>query len=73
MRGVIENNARMASSPVKDRSNLAFLAQPMVIVAVTGWGQPQDRDRAMEAGFDAHLTKPVDPLVLGQLLSSLAR
>lgn len=31
------------------------------IVAVTGWGQDEDRRRAMDAGFDAHLTKPVDP------------
>ncbi len=32
----------------------------MRIVALTGWGQEDDRRRAMEAGFDAHLTKPVD-------------
>jgi signal transduction histidine kinase len=31
------------------------------IVAVTGWGQDEDRRRALAAGFDAHLTKPVDP------------
>ncbi len=31
------------------------------IVAVTGWGQDEDRRRALDAGFDAHLTKPVDP------------
>ena len=30
------------------------------IVALTGWGQNEDRRRAEEAGFDAHLTKPVD-------------
>lgn len=30
------------------------------IVALTGWGQEEDRRRAAEAGFDAHLTKPVD-------------
>ncbi len=32
-----------------------------VLVAVTGWGQAEDRARAREAGFDEHLTKPVDP------------
>ena len=32
-----------------------------VLVAVTGWGQVEDRARAREAGFDEHLTKPVDP------------
>jgi CheY-like chemotaxis protein len=38
------------------------------VVAVTGWGQPHDRDRALAAGFDAHLTKPADPRVLEALL-----
>ena len=37
------------------------------IVAVTGWGQEQDRRRAAEAGFDAHLTKPVNPAHLAGL------
>ncbi len=38
------------------------------IVAITGWGQQRDKDRAMEAGFDAHLTKPVDPALLEKVL-----
>jgi CheY-like chemotaxis protein len=29
------------------------------LVAITGWGQPEDRSRAIKAGFDYHLTKPV--------------
>jgi CheY-like chemotaxis protein len=29
------------------------------IIALTGWGSPEDRRRALEAGFDLHLTKPV--------------
>jgi signal transduction histidine kinase/CheY-like chemotaxis protein len=33
----------------------------VVLVAVTGWGQDEDRRRAKEAGFDHHLTKPADP------------
>jgi CheY-like chemotaxis protein len=32
----------------------------MVLVAVTGWGQEEDRRRTAEAGFDGHLVKPVD-------------
>ena len=32
----------------------------MALVALTGWGQPKDRKRTVEAGFDAHLVKPVD-------------
>ena len=31
------------------------------IVALSGWGRPEDRDRSVRAGFDRHLTKPVDP------------
>jgi PAS domain S-box-containing protein len=37
----------------------------MRLIAVTGYGQPADRDLALEAGFDSHLTKPVD---LGELV-----
>lgn len=36
----------------------------MRLIAVTGWGQEDDRARSREAGFDEHLTKPVDPNVL---------
>lgn len=35
--------------------------QPMVLIALTGWGQAEDKRRAHEAGFDGHLTKPADP------------
>jgi CheY-like chemotaxis protein len=42
----------------------------MVMVAVTGWGQPQDKQRAPEAGFDAHLTKPVDLEALARILAA---
>ena len=41
----------------------------IVIVAVTGWGQSQDKQRALDAGFDAHLTKPVDPTALARVLA----
>jgi signal transduction histidine kinase len=36
------------------------LGNRLVIVAVTGWGQPEERRRTAEAGFDHHLVKPVD-------------
>jgi two-component system CheB/CheR fusion protein len=39
------------------------------LIAVTGWGQEEDRRRSREAGFDSHLTKPVDP---DELLAQLA-
>jgi signal transduction histidine kinase len=44
----------------------------VTLVAVTGWGQAADRRRSSEAGFDHHLTKPVDPGTLTQLLSQVA-
>jgi PAS domain S-box-containing protein len=34
---------------------------PVMLVAITGWGQDRDRSTAIAAGFDHHLTKPVDP------------
>ena len=43
----------------------------MVIVALTGWGQESDRRNTKEAGFDAHLVKPVDYGNLLQLLAAL--
>jgi CheY-like chemotaxis protein len=42
------------------------------IVAVTGWGQEDDRRRAADAGFDAHLTKPVDAAELAALVTFAA-
>jgi CHASE3 domain sensor protein/CheY-like chemotaxis protein len=41
----------------------------MVIVAVTGWGQDDDRRKTEEAGFDGHLVKPVDHAALMKLLA----
>jgi CheY-like chemotaxis protein len=38
------------------------------LIALTGWGHPDDKRRAADAGFDRHLTKPVDPAVLEALL-----
>lgn len=40
-----------------------------LIVAQTGWGQEQDRARTKAAGFDGHLTKPIDPTLLQDMLS----
>jgi CheY-like chemotaxis protein len=34
---------------------------PVRFIAITGWGQPRDRERTAAAGFEAHLVKPVDP------------
>jgi signal transduction histidine kinase/ActR/RegA family two-component response regulator len=40
-----------------------------VLIAVTGWGQEQDKEKAMASGFDVHLTKPVDSARLEELLA----
>jgi CheY-like chemotaxis protein len=42
-----------------------------MLVALSGWGQDGDRRRSEEAGFDAHLVKPVDEVALGKLLVDL--
>lgn len=41
----------------------------IVLIALTGWGQPEDKRRAAAAGFDHHLTKPVDPGVLSTVMA----
>jgi PAS domain S-box-containing protein len=46
---------------------------PITLVALTGWGQESDRTRAKEAGFDYHLTKPVDPEALNRLFADVAQ
>ncbi len=43
--------------------------EAILLIALTGWGQPADRTRALEAGFDHHLTKPVDYQQLAGLLA----
>jgi DNA-binding response OmpR family regulator len=41
----------------------------MQLIALTGWGQPDDRARSLAAGFDHHVVKPVDPSLLQRLLA----
>ena len=43
------------------------------LVALTGWGQAEDRRQTEEAGFDRHLTKPADPDTLNRLLREFGR
>ena len=47
-------------------------SQDIQLVAVTGWGQSSDRQRALEAGFDAHFVKPVDFTELQAFCASVA-
>jgi CheY-like chemotaxis protein len=43
---------------------------PIVLVALTGWGQDEDKRRSREAGFDHHLTKPPEPEVVQRLIAA---
>ena len=45
----------------------------VVLIAVTGWGQAEDKQRTLEAGFDHHWVKPVDPTALASLLALVTR
>ncbi|HEY9385200.1 MAG TPA: PAS domain S-box protein [Gemmatimonadales bacterium] len=47
--------------------------KPIVLIALTGWGQQEARQRSQESGFDAHLVKPVDPAALIQQLAGISR
>jgi len=51
------------------RIRAAVPGQPPLLVALTGWGQEEDRFRSKAAGFDAHLVKPVDPTELERLMT----
>lgn len=42
------------------------------MIAVTGFAMYDDRDRALEAGFDAHLSKPIDPAALTQAIRRIS-
>ncbi|HEX2229247.1 MAG TPA: ATP-binding protein, partial [Candidatus Binatia bacterium] len=47
--------------------------EKMIIIALTGWGRDEDRQRTREAGFDYHLVKPVRPLNLLEIIAELAK
>jgi CheY-like chemotaxis protein len=48
----------------------AEFGSDVIVVALTGWGQERDKQNAIQAGFDVHLTKPADPVALEQLLAT---
>jgi two-component system CheB/CheR fusion protein len=43
------------------------------LIALTGYGQDEDRQRSKEAGFDHHMVKPVDPVELQSLIQDVAK
>ncbi len=54
---------------VARRLREAARGEKMLLIAQTGYGQEEDRHRSLNAGFDAHLVKPVDPGALQALLA----
>ncbi|HEV7763398.1 MAG TPA: ATP-binding protein, partial [Thermoanaerobaculia bacterium] len=48
------------------------LGNEVLLVALTGFGQEQDKEKATRAGFDAHLTKPADEAALARILAQRA-
>jgi CheY-like chemotaxis protein len=51
----------------------ASRAKDMGLIALSGYGQPEDRRKAVAAGFDTHVVKPVDPAHLSAVIASLQR
>lgn len=45
--------------------------ESVILIAITGWGQEEDRRQSQQSGFDMHLVKPVDPAALLKLLADL--
>ncbi|HWA39537.1 MAG TPA: ATP-binding protein [Burkholderiales bacterium] len=63
---------RMDGYEVARRARRELAAPRPYLVAITGYGAPEDRERALEAGFDEHVTKPVDAAALRRLVATPA-
>jgi PAS domain S-box-containing protein len=61
----------MSGHEVARRMRLEAWGRNAVLIALTGWGQDQDKQAAIAAGFNAHLTKPVDPDAVEGVLDEL--
>ena len=58
---------------VATRMRQLSVGQEAMLIALTGWGQEEDRRRSKDAGFDHHLVKPVDIGALKALLAQRPR
>jgi CheY-like chemotaxis protein len=61
----------MSGHEVARRMRLEAWGRNAVLIALTGWGQEQDKQAAKAAGFDEHMTKPVDPETVERILAGL--
>ena len=62
----------MTGYEVAERIRGATSGRQVMLIAVTGWGQQEDKLKAQAAGFDHHLTKPVEPGAVQMLLHQVA-
>ena len=62
---------QLSGYEVAQRLRQSEWGRSATLIAVTGWGQDDDKQQANEAGFDHHLTKPVDPKRLQPLIEAL--
>ena len=67
--GMPKMNGYDACRAIRNR----FGPNEIAIIALTGWGQDEDRRKSKEAGFDAHLVKPVAPTTLLNVLAELSK
>ena len=58
---------------VAQRIRAKAWGKSMYLIAVTGWGQEEDRQRSSEVGLNVHMVKPVEPAALEKLLAELRR
>jgi len=58
----------LSGHEVARRIREAQSTKPVTLIALTGWGQQADKERAAASGFDHHFTKPVEPTTLSRLL-----
>ena len=65
--GMPHRTGNEVAAEIRARAN----GQAPMLVAITGWGQDADRSQALAAGFDHHLTKPVDPAQLLRLIGEV--
>ena len=64
---------RINGYEVAKRLRASEITCDAALVAVTGWGQEDDKRRAREAGFDLHMVKPVEPDQILEVLASFKR
>ncbi len=66
--GLPELNGYEVAKRIRQRAS----KDQTLLIAVTGYGQPADREATHEAGFDQHMTKPIDMFSLNELLAEIA-